>query len=150
MEMEFLIMILIEKISFNFRKYFTDKSWRTNKYFRLIVILMSFFIISLIISAKLNRDVYQNKKITFQNFYKVSEVTKIQKQDLSGLEETIINLKAMYIGVIIFVCYFGFKKGTFGVTLGTFIGATLGVWLALLFPSFFYFFELVWKSIIKI
>ncbi len=144
-------MTLMEKISFNFRKYFVNKSWRTNKYFRFIMILMSVIIISLIMATNLKRDVYEKEpKITFDNFYKVSEVKEIQNKDLTGKEETTINLKAMFIGVIVFVCYFGLKKGAFGITLGSFLGATLGVWLALLFPSFFYFFELSWRWILKL
>lgn len=144
------MMTLMEKISFNFRKYFVHKSWRMNKYFRLMMVLMSFIIISLIIVTKLDRAVYQKNEINFDNFYKVYEVKKVQNEDRTGLEETTINLKAMFIGVIVFVCYFGLKKGAFGVTLGTFLGAILGVWLALLFPSFFYFFELVWKWMLRL
>ncbi|MFB5029759.1 MAG: hypothetical protein WJU30_00302 [Candidatus Phytoplasma pruni] len=144
------MMTLMEKISFNFRKYFVHKSWRMNKYFRLMMVLMSFIIISLIIVTKMDRAVYQKNEINFDNFYKVYEVKKVQNEDRTGLEETTINLKAMFIGVIVFVCYFGLKKGAFGVTLGTFLGAILGVWLALLFPSFFYFFELVWKWMLRL
>ncbi|WP_244948346.1 hypothetical protein [Candidatus Phytoplasma pruni] len=140
----------MEKISFNFRKYFVNKSWRTNKYFRFIMILMSVIIISLIMATNLKRDVYKEQKITFKNFYEDSTVKKVQNEDLTGAEETTINLKAMFIGVIVFVCYFGLKKGAFGVTLGTFLGATLGVWLALLFPSFFYFFELSWRWVLNL
>ncbi|WP_261974236.1 hypothetical protein [Poinsettia branch-inducing phytoplasma] len=121
-----------------------------NKYFRLMMVLMSFIIISLIIVTKLDRAVYQKNEINFDNFYKVYEVKKVQNEDRTGLEETTINLKSMFIGVIVFVCYFGLKKGAFGVTLGTFLGAILGVWLALLFPSFFYFFELVWKWMLRL
>ncbi|NWN45936.1 hypothetical protein HR065_02470 [Candidatus Phytoplasma pruni] len=143
-------MTLMEKISFNFRKYFVNKSWRTNKYFRFIMILMSVIIISLIMATNLKRDVYKEQKITFKNFYEDSTVKKVQNEDLTGAEETTINLKAMFIGVIVFVCYFGLKKGAFGVTLGTFLGATLGVWLALLFPSFFYFFELSWRWVLNL
>ncbi|MCQ9618789.1 hypothetical protein [Candidatus Phytoplasma pruni] len=144
------MMTLMEKISFNFRKYFVNKSWRMNKYFRLMMVLMSFIIISLIIVTKLDRAVYRKNEINFDNFYQVYEVKKVQNEDRTGLEETTINLKAMFIGIIVFVCYFGLKKGAFGVTLGTFLGAILGVWLALLFPSFFYFFELVWKWMLRL
>ncbi|WP_235728173.1 hypothetical protein [Italian clover phyllody phytoplasma] len=142
-------MTLMEKISFNFRKYFVNKSWRTNKNVRLMMVLMSFIIISLIIVTKLDRAVYRKNEINFDNFYQVSEVKKVQKEDLTGSEETTINLKAMFIGVIVLVCYFGLKKGAFGVTLGTFLGAILGVWLALLFPSFFYFFELLCRWMLR-
>ncbi|MDV3168108.1 MAG: hypothetical protein Q8781_01620 [Candidatus Phytoplasma stylosanthis] len=129
---------------------------KDNKYFRFFVIFLGFIGLLIIISFNLKRDVYdKNEPITFKNVFQKSFIEKKQNLhdsdfDSKKSEKTIVGLKAMWIGVIIFIIYLGLKKGLIGISLGTFIGACFGIWLFILYPSFFYFLELIYKKIFNV
>ncbi|MDO8168147.1 hypothetical protein [Candidatus Phytoplasma melaleucae] len=136
---------MMNKLEFIWKKFCCHNFWHS-KFFAFIICIINIFFIFFIISCKINRDIYKNNKVHFSNVFNNKEIIELQTNDITESEETVIGLKSMYIGIIICITFLGLKKGVFGITLGTFIGACLGIWLAILFPSIIYFMELIWRN----
>ncbi|MDO8064192.1 hypothetical protein [Candidatus Phytoplasma bonamiae] len=127
-----------------------SKFWQ-KKWVIIFFYLLNILIFVFIISWKLNnRIVYINNQINFSNVFDSHQVYQYQINDPQELEETIICLKSMLIFIIQGIFIFSFKKGFLGITLGTFVGVFVGLGLAMIYPSFIYLLELIYKGVFKV
>ncbi|MDV3169188.1 MAG: hypothetical protein Q8796_02755, partial [Candidatus Phytoplasma australasiaticum] len=94
--------------------------------------------------------VYQYNQINFSNVFDLHKIYQFQINDRQELEETIIFLKSMFLGIINGICFMSLRRGLLGITLGTFIGAFLGLSVGMIYPSIIYFLELIYKGVFKV
>lgn len=138
------------------KRNFFQKPLQNYKYFRLTFIFLSLIFLFGILSCNLqNREIFNDINLTnvFEGFLKndnQNEVLFSQFKDKQGIEQNFINIKAMLMGIIIGIAIFSIKKGGIGISLGTFIGGAIGIWIATSFPSIIYFLELLCRKIWKI
>ncbi|MDV3166255.1 MAG: hypothetical protein Q8807_01045 ['Waltheria sp.' little leaf phytoplasma] len=132
-------------------EYLIDSKFWQKKWVIILFYILNILSFLLIISWKLNnRTVYINNQINFFNVFDSHQIYQYQINDPQELEETIIYLKSMFIFIIQGIFVFSSKKGFLGITLGTFIGAFVGLGLAMVYPSIIYLLELIYKGIFKI
>ncbi|MDO8057287.1 hypothetical protein [Candidatus Phytoplasma gossypii] len=131
--------------------YLIDSKFWQKKWVIILFYILNILSFLLIISWKLNnRTVYINNQINFSNVFDSHRIYQYQINDPQELEETIIYLKSMFIFIIQGIFVFSSKKGFLGITLGTFVGAFVGLGLAMVYPSIIYLLELIYKGIFKI
>ncbi|MDO8060030.1 hypothetical protein [Candidatus Phytoplasma citri] len=131
--------------------YLIDSKFWQKKWVIILFYILNILSFLLIISWKLNnRTVYINNQINFSNVFDSHRIYQYQINDPQELEETIIYLKSMFIFIIQGIFVFSSKKGFLGITLGTFIGAFVGLGLAMVYPSIIYLLELIYKGVFKI
>ncbi|MCG3566684.1 MAG: hypothetical protein Q8897_01405 [Sweet potato little leaf phytoplasma] len=134
-----------------FRKYLIDSKFWKQSWFIILIYSVNFLGFLLIISWKLNnRTVYQYNQINFSNVFDLHKIYQFQINDRQELEETIIFLKSMFLGIINGICFMSLRRGLLGITLGTFIGAFLGLSVGMIYPSIIYFLELIYKGVFKV
>ncbi|EMR14443.1 MULTISPECIES: hypothetical protein [Candidatus Phytoplasma] len=134
-----------------FRKYLIDSKFWKQSWFIILIYSVNFLGFLLIISWKLNnRTVYQYNQINFSNVFDIHKIYQFQINDRQELEETIIFLKSMFLGIINGIFFMSLRRGLLGITLGTFIGAFLGLSVGMIYPSIIYFLELIYKGVFKV
>ncbi|WP_284928392.1 hypothetical protein [Candidatus Phytoplasma sp. AldY-WA1] len=140
-------MTLCKKLTLFFKDKIAPNCSHKNKYFRFLIIILGFIFFYFTASFNVkNREIWKNNN-GFKNVTEKIEKFQDQKNsDLEISEQSFINFKGMFIGIIIFVILLVFKKGFNGISLGTLIGACVGIWIAIGFPSIIYFLEFVFSG----
>ncbi|QTX03090.1 hypothetical protein LFWB_5240 [Candidatus Phytoplasma luffae] len=131
--------------------YFKEKIWSKctvkNRYFVFGVISFSIILCLIILNSHLGKE----RKFYSEGLIEFKDILNSQfiKEKHTDIEEdiTIVGIKSMLIGIIVFVNLLGFKKGFSGVSLGTFVGAVIGVWIFILFPPLIYCLEFVFYKL---
>ncbi|MBP3059460.1 hypothetical protein FEF22_001540 [Texas Phoenix palm phytoplasma] len=127
---------------------FFNKFYFKKRYFYFFIFLINVLILYFILNSFIERQIFSGiNKIDFTNVFNKEKIVNFQINDISGKEETIAGIKSMLLGVLFFINFFGLKQGLIGISLGTFIGSCLGIWISMLFPSFIYLFELIFRYI---
>jgi hypothetical protein len=160
-------MTLCKKLTLFFKDKIAPNCSHKNKYFRFLIIILGFIFFYFTASFNVkNREIWTvddgfknvNALDIFKNTKKIEEFqdkpntgSKISEQNKPNTgseisEQSFINFKGMFIGIIIFVILLVFKKGFNGISLGTLIGACVGIWIAIGFPSIIYFLEFVFSG----
>jgi hypothetical protein len=141
------------KIFFSYLKKIFSKNLNLfKKKSKFIIIFLGIIIFIFVLFSNLDRNIYNSKKIyKWENFlsdlkYNKNfinyELENINEEEIEN-EKRFIGLKTMFLGIIICVIFFINKKSiTVSISLGTFIGSCLGIWIFILFPSLVYFLEL--------
>lgn len=146
-------MTLCKKLTLFFKDKIAPNCSHKNKYFRFLIIILGFIFFYFTASFNVkNREIWADNDV-FKNvsdiFKNTEKIEKFQDQTNKGSkisEQSFINFKGMFIGIIIFVILLVFKKGFNGISLGTLIGACVGIWIAIGFPSIIYFLEFVFSG----
>ncbi len=147
-------MTLCKKLTLFFKDKIAPNCSHKNKYFRFLIIILGFIFFYFTASFNVkNREIWTNhngfKNVNALDIFKNTEtIEKFQDKPNTGeiSEQSFINFKGMFIGIIIFVILLVFKKGFNGISLGTLIGACVGIWIAIGFPSIIYFLEFVFSG----
>ncbi|MFR0367784.1 hypothetical protein [Candidatus Phytoplasma palmae] len=127
---------------------FLNKFSFQKRYFYFFIFFINILVLYFIISSFIERPIFEGiDKIYFTNVFDQKKIVDFQINDISGREETIAGIKSMLLGVLFFINFFAFKKGLMGISLGTLVGACLGIWISIIFPSFIYLFELTYRYI---
>ncbi|WP_341266510.1 hypothetical protein [Candidatus Phytoplasma fraxini] len=138
-------MNLYKKTVLFFQEKLIPNCCRHNKYFRWFVIVLGIIIFCFVSAYNVGgstRDIWKNQLCTFSDVFDIKKIKEYYlNKDLNDTEKTIIYLKGMIIGILIFVIYCGFKKGLIGISLGFLVGACLGIWISIGCPSVIYFLE---------
>ncbi|MDV3167063.1 MAG: hypothetical protein Q8784_01350 [Vigna little leaf phytoplasma] len=148
----------LNKLNSFFRNIFLQKNLLKNKKFKFIIIFITIICLFGILSWRIDRDCYKGANpISFDNVFKdfwknypENQILKLQIEDTKDEETTLIMIKAMFIGIIIGICICLLKKDLSNISLGTFLGSLIGIWIAIRFPNFIYFLELIKINFIKI
>ncbi|AYJ01486.1 hypothetical protein CWO85_03210 [Candidatus Phytoplasma ziziphi] len=147
-------MNLCKKLTLFFKDKIVPNCSRKNKYFRFLIIILGFIFFYFTVSFNVeNRSIWKDnngfKDVSdiFKDNTKKIEQHQDKKIDNSEIsEQSFINFKGMFIGIIIFVVLFVLKKGFNGISLGTLVGACIGIWISIGIPSIVYFLEFVFSG----
>ncbi|CAP18285.1 conserved hypothetical protein [Candidatus Phytoplasma mali] len=114
--------------------------------FRILcsTLILTIILIGIVVSIKLpNAKKYSIKDLNpFENDINQN----LEKTEPS--EETRIRIESILIFMFLGALILGLKKGTIGITLGYFTGATIGMLIGLFFPVLIYFLEFLIRQIL--
>ncbi|WP_323847604.1 MAG: hypothetical protein Q2306_01810 [Phytoplasma sp.] len=141
-------MKLCKKMSLFYQETLMTYCSRSNRYFRWFIIILGFISLCFVSAYKVRqRDVWKKQLHTINDVFDKDEINNYYlNSDRTDTEKTFIYLKGMIILIIIGIIFLGLKKGLMGISLGTFIGSCLGIWISICFPSIIYFLEFIFSG----
>ncbi|MGI3136425.1 MAG: hypothetical protein ACN23H_02490 [Candidatus Phytoplasma vitis] len=146
-------MTLCKKLTLFFKDKIVPNCSLKNKYFRLLIIILGFIFFYFTASFNVEKRTiwtdnngFKNVSDIFKNTEKIEKFQDKKNNNSEITEQSFINFKGMFIGIIIFVVLLVLKKGFNGISLGTLIGACIGIWIAIGIPSIIYFLEFVFSG----
>ncbi|WCA22434.1 hypothetical protein [Candidatus Phytoplasma oryzae] len=127
---------------------------------KFIIIFLGILLLILCLSFNLKRDIYKKNpnhywsklkyELKYNNDYIRYKIPDIKEIDIDN-EIKFIGLKSMFLGIIICVILLSLKKGlSVSISLGTFLGSCVGIWIFILFPSFIYLLELLFIYLLEL
>ncbi|WAN63415.1 hypothetical protein RS022_05510 [Candidatus Phytoplasma rubi] len=141
-------MTLCKKLILFFKDKIVTNCSLKNKYFRFLIIILGFIFFYFTASFNVEKRTiwtdnnrFKNVSDIFKNTEKIEKFQDKKNENSEITEQSFINFKGMFIGIIIFIVLLVLKKGFNGISLGTLIGACVGIWIAIGIPSIIYFLE---------